>query len=51
MADTSSHQPTIFDYAGGTSWRLTIERIPKVTWFLTSAQVPGVNLGEAMIGL
>ena len=48
MADTSSHQPTTFDYAGGTTWRMTIERIPLVTWFLTSAQVPGVNLGQAM---
>ena len=49
MADASTLQPTVFDYAGGTTWRMNIERIPKVTWFLTSAQVPGVNLGQAMI--
>ena len=49
MADASTFQPTVFDYAGGTTWRLSINRIPKVTWFLTSAQLPGVNLGQAMI--
>ena len=49
MADTSTQQPTIFDYAGGTTWRLNIERIPLVTFFLTSCQIPGVNLGQAMV--
>ena len=49
MADASTFQPTILDYAGGTTWRMNIERTPKVTWFLTSAQIPGVNLGQAMI--
>ena len=49
MADASTFQPTVFDYAGGTTWRMSINRIPKVSWFLTSAQVPGVNLGQTMI--
>ena len=45
MADTS--QPTVFDYATGTQWRLTFNRLPKTTWFCVTANVPGVTLGEA----
>ena len=45
MADTS--QPTVFDYATGTQWRLTFNRIPKTTWFCTAANIPGIQLGEA----
>ena len=46
MADTS--QPTVFDYATGTQWRLAFNRLPKTTWFCTAANVPGITLGEAM---
>ena len=46
MADTS--QPTVFDYATGTQWRLAFNRIPKTTWFCTAANIPGITLGEAM---
>ena len=45
MADTS--QPTVFDYATGTQWRLTFNRLPKTTWFCTAATVRGIQLGEA----
>ena len=45
MADTS--QPTVFDYATSTQWRLAFNRLPKTTWFCTAANVPGINLGEA----
>ena len=45
MADTS--QPTVFDYATGTQWRLTFNRLPKTTWFCVAANVPGISLGEA----
>ena len=47
MADTSSQQPTVFDYATGTQWRIAFNRIPKTTWFCTAANVPGITLGEA----
>ena len=47
MADTSTQQPTVFDYATGTQWRLAFNRIPKTTWFCTAANVPGITLGEA----
>ena len=45
MADTS--QPTVFDYAAGTQWRLAFNRIPKTTWFCTAANIPGITLGES----
>ncbi|SVB61523.1 uncharacterized protein METZ01_LOCUS214377 [marine metagenome] len=47
MADPSTQQPTVFDYATGTQWRLAFNRIPKTTWFCTTANLPGVTLGEA----
>ena len=45
MADTS--QPTVYDYATGTQWRLAFNRLPKTTWFCTAANIPGITLGEA----
>ena len=47
MADASTQQPTVFDYASGTQWRLAFNRIPKTNWFCTAANVPGITLGEA----
>ena len=47
MADTSTQQPTVFDYATGTQWRIAFNRIPKTTWFCTAANVPGITLVEA----
>ena len=48
MADPLTHQPTVFDYATGTQWRISFNRIPKVDWFCTTANVPGITLGESM---
>jgi len=45
MADTS--QPTVYDYATGTQWRIAFNRLPKTTWFCTAANIPGITLGEA----
>ena len=45
MADTS--QPTVLDYASQTQWRLAFNRVPKTTWFCTTANDPGITLGEA----
>ena len=45
MADTS--QPTVFDYASPTTWRIKFARIPKVEWFCTNVNLPGITLGEA----
>ena len=48
MADPSTQQPTVYDYASGTQWRLAFNRLPKTTWFCTTANIPGITLGEAM---
>ena len=48
MADTSTNQPAVFDYATSTQWRLVFNRLPKTTWFCTTANIPGITLGEAM---
>ena len=48
MADSSTQQPTVYDYATGTQWRLAFNRVPKTTWFCTSANIPGITLGESM---
>tara|TARA_Y100001938_G_scaffold148753_1_gene233386 strand:+ start:47 stop:607 length:561 start_codon:yes stop_codon:yes gene_type:complete len=45
MADTS--QPTVFDYASPTTWRIKFSKVPKVEWFCTNVNLPGVTLGEA----
>jgi hypothetical protein len=47
MADPSTQQPTVYDYATGTQWRLAFNRLPKTTWFCTAATIPGITLGEA----
>ena len=47
MADPSTQQPTVFDYATSTQWRLAFNRTPKTTWFCTAANIPGIQLGEA----
>ena len=47
MADPSTQQPTVYDYATGTQWRLAFNRTPKTTWFCTAANIPGIQLGEA----
>ena len=47
MADPSTQQPTVFDYATSTQWRLVFNRLPKTTWFCTTANIPGITLGEA----
>ena len=48
MADPLTHQPTVFDYATSTQWRLAFSRLPKTTWFCVTANIPGISLGEAM---
>ena len=48
MADPLALQPTVFDYATSTQWRISFNRIPKVDWFCTTANIPGITLGEAM---
>ena len=42
-----SRQPTKLDYASPTQFKFSIIKLPKVEYFCTAANVPGINLGTA----
>tara|TARA_B100001057_G_scaffold177403_1_gene178222 strand:+ start:689 stop:1255 length:567 start_codon:yes stop_codon:yes gene_type:complete len=46
--DTLSRQPTELDYADPTKFRFSIKKLPIVEFFTTAANLPGINLGEAI---
>jgi hypothetical protein len=39
-------QPTKLDYASPTQFKFSIRKLPKVEYFCTAVNIPGVNLGE-----
>ena len=39
-------QPTKLDYASPTQFKFSIIKLPKVEYFCTAVNIPGVNLGE-----
>ena len=41
-------QPTKLDYASPTQFRLVISQLPKVEYFVSACNLPGINLGEAI---
>ena len=41
-----SRQPNVLDYSSPTQFRFLINQLPKVQYFTTSANVPGISLGE-----
>ena len=41
-------QPEVLDYASPTQFKMMINQLPKVEFFITAANVPGLNLGEAI---
>ena len=41
-------QPTELDYADPSKFKFTIEKLPLVEFFTTAANLPGINLGEAI---
>jgi len=43
-----SRQPTELDYADPTKFKFSINKLPKVEFFTTSCNLPGINLGEAI---
>jgi hypothetical protein len=45
--DTLSRQPTKLDYASPTQFRFSIIKLPKVEYFTTTVNIPGINLGSA----
>ena len=51
MATTTkmlARQPTEFDYADPTKFKFSITKLPKVEFFTTAANLPGINLGESI---
>ena len=40
-------QPTKLDYAEPTKFRFSISKLPKVEYFCTAANIPGITLGSA----
>ena len=43
-----SRQPDKLDYLSPTQFRFGIHQLPKVQFFTTSANIPGINMGEAI---
>lgn len=46
---TVSRQPTTMDYVSPTQFKFTIAQLPKVEFFITNCNLPGINLGSAVI--
>ena len=41
-----SRQPNVLDYSSPTQFRFLINQLPKVQYFTTTANLPGITLGE-----
>ena len=44
-----SRQPTVLDYSSPTQFKFGINQLPKVEFFTTAANIPGISLGELVI--
>jgi len=47
VLNSLARQPTKLDYASPTQFKFSIIKLPKVEYFCTAANVPGINLGTA----
>ena len=47
VINSYTRQPTKLDYASPTQFKFQIIKLPKVEYFCTSANLPGINLGTA----
>ena len=47
ITNSYTRQPTKLDYASPTQFKFQIIKLPKVEYFCTAANVPGINLGTA----
>ena len=45
-----NRQPTALDYSSPTQFRFLINQLPKVQYFTTEANIPGITLDEAELG-
>ncbi len=48
VINTLKRQPTELDYSDPTKFKFSINKLPTVEFFTTAANIPGVNLGEAV---
>ena len=48
VINTLKRQPTELDYCDPTKFKFSINKLPNVEFFTTAANIPGVNLGEAV---
>ena len=47
VTNSYSRQPTKLDYASPTQFKFSVIKLPKVEYFCTAANLPGINLGTA----
>ena len=45
--NANNRQPTKLDYASPTQFRFSIIKLPKVEYFATAANIPGITMGQA----
>jgi len=50
MTTSISRQPSKLDYTSPTQFRFLINQLPKVEYFTTEANIPGITLGEGTFG-
>ena len=48
VTNSLSRQPTKLDYASPTQFKFSIIKLPKVEYFCTAVNIPGITLGGAM---
>ena len=47
VTNSLTRQPTKLDYASPTQFKFSILKLPKVEYFCTSVNIPGISLGDA----
>ena len=47
ITNSLARQPTKLDYASSTQFKFSIIKLPKVEYFCTAVNIPGINLGDA----
>ena len=47
VTNSYTRQPTKLDYASPTQFKFSIIKLPKVEYFCTTANVPGITLGSS----
>jgi len=45
--NTLARQPTVFDYSQTNQFRIYLPIFPKTEWFVVSANIPGITMGQA----